>query len=215
MKLQQKGEIDPLIIPLVMSVVLVIGLTVFGIWAYMQYVDNRDNVAEKVAEAVADAKVAQQEELEIAFAEREKLPTRTYISPGAIGSVRITYPKTWSVYADEREKGAQPLNAYFHPKYIPANDDTAYAARLTVENSAYDREVDEFKSKIEKGTVKAKPIKVSDIPGVRLDGNIFREFNGTMVIFPLRDKTIKVWTQADTFQKDFDSIILANLSFEP
>lgn len=211
----QRGQIDALIIPLVMSVILVIGLTVFGIWSYMQYKDQKDNVDQKISVAVDEAKKKQQDELEVSFAEREKVPTREYITSNTLGSIKILYPKTWSVYADEKEGSSLPLSTFFHPKFVPSNEKTAYAVRLTVENIEYDHEVEEFDSKLEKGTVKATPIEVSGIAGVRIDGNIIGEFKGSMVLFPLRDKTIKIWTEADTFVQDFNNIILKNLTFEP
>ena len=38
---------------------------------------------------------------------------------------------------------------------------------------------------------------------------------GTMIILPVRDKTLKIWTEGNEFVGDLDKIILANLSFVP
>jgi len=39
---------------------------------------------------------------------------------------------------------------------------------------------------------------------------------GSMVLVPLRDKTLKIWTEADeTYLKDFNENILPNYTFEP
>jgi type II secretory pathway pseudopilin PulG len=211
----QKGNIDPLMIPLVVSVILVVGLAGFGIWSYMGYLDQKDNTDQKIAAAVAEAEATQADKLEADFAEREKSPTKTFISSASIGSIEITYPKTWSAYVEQNESGPKPLNAFFHPKYVPS-DGTLYALRLYVDESNYSKSVTDFDKSIEKGLVKSKPIRINGITGMRFDGQIDKDFVGSMVIFPLRDKTVKIWTESsDIFEKDFNNIILKNLTFEP
>ena len=52
-----------------------------------------------------------------------------------------------------------------------------------------------------------------------MTGKIFQgreKVQGTMVIVPIRDKTLKVWTESNSvFLKDFNEAVLANLTFVP
>jgi len=48
-----------------------------------------------------------------------------------------------------------------------------------------------------------------------LVGQIINGKKGSMVMFPLRDKTLKVWTEADQFVGDFNNSVLPNLTFVP
>jgi hypothetical protein len=39
---------------------------------------------------------------------------------------------------------------------------------------------------------------------------------GTLILMPLRDKTIKLWTESNSaFGKDFNTAVLPNFSFVP
>lgn len=205
---------DPLLIPLIISVVVMLGLGGFGIWSYVQYLDQRDYTDEKIAVAVTDANAAQKEELEADFAEREKEPYRRWVSPASVGSVEIQYPRTWSGYVEEDVGGSNPVDAFFHPSVVPADKKTQYALRLVVDETAYEKIIEDYDRELEEGTVTAKPIEISGVTGQRFDGQIERDISGALVIFPLRDKTLQIWTQSNAYVADFNSIILENLTFE-
>ena len=213
-RLNQRGNMDPLLIPLIVSVILVVGLAGFGIWSYMQYLDQRDNVDQTVATAVADAEAVQKEVLEAEFAEREKSPFNTWISASSIGSIEITHPKTWSVFVDEKDGGSKPLSGFFHPNVVPADDTTRYATRILVDESSYTNTLGDFDRGLEDGTITSSPITVAGVTGTRFDGQIDKEFRGAMVVFPLRDKTVRIWTESEAYLGDFDTIIIENLTFE-
>ncbi len=211
--MNQSGKLDILILPLILSLLVVIGLAVFGFWAYSNFTTQRDDVDAIVAEEVDRAKADQKVELQADFEEKEKKPLRTYTSPSSAGSVSIKYPKTWSVYMEE---GTSSLEGWFQPNFVPAiNSDTSFALRVQVDNSTYSEEVSRLDRLIEDGTIKATPIRIAKVNGVRLDGFVAREKSGAMVMFPIRDKTLRVWTESDKFVKDFNTIILKHLSFIP
>ncbi len=209
----QRGNIDPLLIPLIVSVILVLGLAGFGIWSYLQFLDQRDNTDAKIEVAVAEAEAKQAETLEADFAEREYSPHVTWVSSAAIGSIELTYPKTWSGYVDEQDGKSKPLTGFFHPNVVPEGD-TRYALRILVDESGYSKTVGAFDDEIEDGNVTAKPITIAEVTGVRLDGQIDRDYQGAMVIFALRDKTVRIWTESTAYVDDFNKIILENLTFE-
>lgn len=210
----ERGDADPLIIPLVVSVVLVVGLAVFGIWSYTSYLDQKNNAEAKTEVAVQDAEAVQKEELEQKFAEREKDPRVTFLSDSSIGSIEFEYPKTWSTYLEEKTGSAKPLSATFHPKYVPSSD-TSYALRLLVDESSYSSRVGGYEKDVEDGAVKVAPITVNGVTGIRVDGQIDRKYKGAIAIFPLRDKTVQIWTESEAYVKDFNAILKDNLTFEP
>ena len=215
LKTNQNGDFDPLIIPLIVSIILVVGLSVFGIWSYSQFLDQRDNLEQKVAVAVDDARVEIEDELEADFAEREKNPNLRYLSDPAIGSIQFEYPKTWSSYFDEDISNTrEPLNAIFHPKSIPTNN-TRYALRMVVDDSSYVGEIEEITDFVQEGAATAQPVLINGVSGTRIDGSISDSLTGAMLLFPLRDKTVRIWTESEAYLSDFNSIVQDNLTFDP
>lgn len=212
----QKGYVNSLMIPLVLAGLLVLGLAVTTVMYYSRYTDHRDNVEAKAAEAVEAAKAEQAAELQAQFAEDHKSPYQTYVSPSSLGSLEVTYPRTWSAYVVEATSGKTALDGYFHPNFVPnVRSDTKFATRVTISNDSYADSVDNFDRDIEDGKVKAKALTINDVKGVRLDGQIERDVSGAMVLLPLRDKTLSIWTENPDYLKDFTSIIIAKLKFNP
>ena len=100
-KLNTKGLINPLIIPLALSMLVMIGFAVSTYIYYTNFVDQRDNVDKKISSAVSEAETVQREKLDKEFAEREKIPNVIYTTPSIYGSVKLTFPKTWSKYVED------------------------------------------------------------------------------------------------------------------
>lgn len=213
---QQQGGVNPLVVVNIVLVVLVLGLTGATIWAYTRYTDQKNNVDQKIAAAVADAKRQQGNEDESKFAEREKQPTRTFIGPEDLGRVQLSYPKTWSVYVDKNGGASSDYQAYFQPNVVPPLvSKTPYALRVSIENKSYDQVLLAYQDLVKKGELKSSPVAIQGQNGNRLDGNFSKDIQGSMVLFKVRDKTLEVYTQSRTFQADFDQIILASLNFNP
>lgn len=214
-KLGQSGSADPLLIPLVVSIILLIGVAGFGIWSYTNYVDAKKVEQAEIDESVKAAEAKLTEDLEVEFAEREKQPTRTYTSPQSSGSVKLVYPKTWSVYSIENEQKGQ-VETFMNPQYVrDINDDSPVALKMTIDNTDYAKEAEAFGPQATEGTVKIKTITVAGTTGLRIDGNVNKEFDGAMVMFPLRDKTLKIWTENNAYINDFNDIVIKNLTFSP
>jgi hypothetical protein len=216
---EQKKHHSMLIIPFVLTVFLLIGAVGFGAWAFMERQDYKNNVDEKIAAAVevSNQEVASAKDAE--YLEREKEPFVQYRGPSTFGSVDITYPRTWSAYVDDIGKGTVPVNGYFHPKYVPSEDaGVQFALRIEVVNRAYSQEMRKFDSVVKSGKASVSPYRapnVGDVLGSRIEGEIASRQNGYMVVFPLRDKTLKIWTESESFLKDFNQTILPNLVFVP
>jgi hypothetical protein len=201
---------SPLAVPFGLSVFFLVVAIVFGSWAYMQMLDYKNNSDAKVAVAVAQAKLDEDKVKDAAFAQAEKQPLTTYQGPSAYGSVSVSYPKTWSAYVD----------GYFNPSTVPDvnGSNSVFALRVQVVQDAYSDVVANFSSLVRNGKVTVSPYavpKVSNVIGVRVDGQLAQKTNGSMIILPLRNTTLKVWTEAPQFENDLNTNILPNLTFRP
>lgn len=204
---------NPLLLVSVVLTILVLGLGSFSIWAYVNYNDQKDNVDQKISAAVATAKKQQSDVDAVTFAEQEKQPTRKFTGPSDLGSVELSYPKTWSVYVDKDGNNSN-YEAYFAAGVVPPiSGKTPYALRVTVERKAYEDVIQAYQSKVKKGELKSSSITLQGQTGTRLDGSFSDDVKGSMVLFKVRDKTLEVYTQSDTFASDYEKIILPSLSF--
>lgn len=209
----QHGMINPLLIMTIVLSVFTVGLGGFSLWAFVNYQDQKNNVDAKLSAAVASAKQQQSTEDEKLFAEREKEPTRELVGPADLGRVSLKYPKTWSVYL-EKDGGNRQYEAFLHPGIVPAtNSGTSFALRISIDGRAYDEVIATYQDRVKKGDLKAAPIAIQGENGTRLDGTFSKDVQGSMVLFKVRDKTLRVYTEAKSFQPDFDNIVLPSLNF--
>lgn len=215
----QTGSINVLLIPLILAVVFFVSALGFGLWAYSSRQDYKNNADAKIDAAVqvAEKETATQKDNE--FIEREKQPLKSYQGPASYGTVGVKYPKTWSAYVDETGKGETGVDAYFHPNVVPStNSDANYALRIEVVDKPYSDELRAFDSVVKEGKAQAtpyRPVNVENIIGTQITGDIRNNKVGTLILLPLRDKTIKIWTEGDQFVSDFNDNILPNLKFVP
>lgn len=206
--------------------ILFVAVSGFAFWAFSGRQDYKNNSDKKSAKAVSAAETAQAAKLKTQFDEEAKNPNKIYTGPAVAGSVTFGYPKTWSAYVDE-SGSSQIINGYLHPNIVPGlQTTTAFALRVEVSNSAYAEAVKQMDSFVKIGKVKAaaylppKMGKVAGVqPGMRFDGAISNnqsgDLQGAMVVLPVRDKTLKIYTQSPTFLADFNNIILPSLTFSP
>ncbi len=202
-----------------MSVLFIFAL-IFGLLSFMQKADLQKNMDSKVAAATAieAKKIGAQKDAELI--EKEKSPTKTYIGPSTFGSVSFDYPKTYSAYIVESIASAgTPLEGFLHPNVVPKDDKSvSFALRFQLISSPYETVLRTFDANLKTGkvTVKAyRSAKVPDVLGVRIDGEVVTGKQGSLVLLPVRDKTLKIWTESKDTVSDFDKFILPNLSFVP
>lgn len=210
----QAGIMNPLLIPTIVLGVLVLGFGSFAIWSFVNYSDQKNNVDQKITAAVATAKTQQTGVDQKNFLEREKEPYRQFIGPDDLGRVTFNYPKTWSVYVDKSSDSQ--YEAYLQPGVVPpTTSQIPYATRVTVATKSYESTLQLYQDLVKKGDLKSSPIAISGLNGTRLDGNFSKTVQGSMVVFKIRDKSLSVYTESDTFKPDFDGIILKSLDFNP
>jgi hypothetical protein len=216
---RQYGYVDALLIPLIIVVILLIGALGFGGWAYTSQQDYKNNSDQKAAVAAEKAVEETKASEQIKYAEEAKNPLKTFVGPSAYASATLQYPKTWSAYVLEASSST-PLDAYFHPDFVPnvGDNDNAYALRMQIVSKSYNTVVDNFDGEVKQNKVTATPYslpKVPSVTGIRLTGQITTKKQGSMVILPVRNVTLMVWTESTESIPDLDNIILPNLIFSP
>ncbi len=207
------------IVPIVVLTLLLLASLGLAFQLFNEKEDYKNNSDEKVAAAVEDAKEEVEKVKEAEFIEREKQPYKVYKGPARFGSLSITYPKSWSAMVEESGSGNKPVHGLFHPNFVPGErSKTAYALRVEVLEQEYDTLLKLYDGDVRVGKVKISAFKAPKVPSVlgsRIDGEIARDQNGSVILLPIRDKTIKLSVESQSFMKDFNDIILANLVFVP
>lgn len=206
----QRGAINNQLLIMVGLLLLIVGLSGLSAWLYVQYNEQKTNVDGKIAIAAAEARKDQSEIEAKNFAEREKEPRREFAGPEDYGSLSFKYPKTWSVYvADDPSTSSSRFSAFLHPIVAPpvSSGSARFALTVHIETIAYDRALDKYRKFIQKGELRSSPITVNGHEGTRLDGMLRNEISGSAALFRVRDKTITITSEAETFKEDFDTII--------
>lgn len=216
----QREAINVLLIPLILVTVFFMAAAGFGVWAFTSRTTYKEDSDKLSAAAAAEAREEQETADAAKFEEAAKKPYDSYIGPAAFGNITVNYPKTWSAYVVENERGSAPVSGYFQPKTVPSVTDPDYNFALRVElvGTAYQTALDQFKSQIEAGKASIQPFtlpKVPSVVGSRIEGQITNRKQGTMIVMPLRNMTLKVWTESNDFKGDLDTHVLPNLTFVP
>jgi hypothetical protein len=188
--------------------VLVLATGSLAIWAYINYNEQKTNVDGKIDLAVAEAKKEQSDADEVKFSEREKEPNRQFVGPDDYGRVTFDYPKTWSVFeATDISRGGS-YEAYLNPVTVPPlGSSRQFALRVTIEEKDYDQVVKSYEELVKKGDLRNTPTSATGHNGTRLDGSFSKDIRGSAVIYKIRDKTLTLRTDADTFKPDFEKLI--------
>lgn len=216
MKRDEVGSVMNIVIIATLSVFFV-GAMAFAIWAFMGRQDYKTNADQKVQAAVlANTKKVQVDDA-ATYAEVAKTPLKAYNGPEAYGSVSIQYPKTWSSYL-VTNNNSTPINLYSYPDVVPDTNakSSSYALRVQVVAQSYSTVLKTFDGSLKQGKVTVTPYALPKNPnniGVRVEGQLEQSIQGRLVILPLRDKTLKIWTESSSFYNDFEQTILPNASF--
>lgn len=207
---KMRGAINGQLLAIIGLLVLVVALSGLTAWLYVQYSEQKTNVDGKITLAEAAAQKKQADADEEKFNQREKEPNREFAGPDDYGRVSFKYPKTWSVYvANDATTSSSQYAAYLNPIIVPPiNSNTArFALTVTIDNVAYDKALESYAASVKKGDLKSTPITVNNHDGTRFDGSFSKDVRGAAVLFKVRDKTVTIQTDADTFKPDFENII--------
>lgn len=204
----EQGAVSGSLIVIVILSVLFVAAGSTAIWAYSNYSEQKTNVDGKVDLAVAEAKKEQADIDEAKFAEREKEPNRQFVGPDDYGRLTFSYPKTWSVYVAKDVAEGGDYEAYLNPVTVPpVSSKQQYGLRVTIEQENYDEVVESYDARIKKGDLRSSSFSANGNSGIRFDGNFTKDIRGSAVLFKVRDKTVILRTDADTFKPDFENMI--------
>lgn len=216
----QDGAVNGIVISLVLTVLILVGAVGFGVWAYGERQDYKNNVDQKISIAVSDAEKKLSAKKDLEFAEKAKDPFDLYTGPEAYGSLKIEYPKTWSGYVEDTGSGSNLVEGYFAPGVVPdkQGEKSTFALRVQVINERYSEVVKQLDSQVKAGklTISAYSLpKLPKVVGIKADGQLSDQKTVHMVVLPLRSETVQIWTEGDQYLKDFNENILPNFSFSP
>lgn len=205
---REQGQVSGALVAIVLLGIAVVGFGSLAVWAYVNYSEQKYNVDGKIALAVAAAEKKQADADEAKFVERDKEPNRQFAGPEDYGRLTFSYPKTWSVYvAKDTQKGGD-YEAYLNPITVPPVSDTQqFAIRVTIEENDYDAVVKAYQSRVKSGKLKTSAVSANGHDGTRLEGEFTDSIRGSAVVYKIRDKTITIRTDADTFKPDFEKLI--------
>lgn len=210
-KHNQDGAINVLLVPLILAGLFLIGAISFGAWSYAETQKYKNNSDQIVARAVSAAKQEESAKKDLEFAEEVKKPLKTYTSPEQFGSVTIQYPKTWSAYIN----ASNNLVANFNPDFVSGSRDAVHALKVQVLDQSYSDALRSFQSNDDVQISAYALPKVPEVVGVRIVGQIATNKQGTVILVPVRDKTLRLDSESSSFAPDLENNILPNLSFRP
>ena len=205
----QQGSASGWMIAAICGITLFLVATALSVWLLISYTEQKSDVDGKVSLAVAAAVKKQSEEDEAKFQESYKNPRIEFVGPSEYGRVSFMYPKTWSVYVDKDGSDRKDYVAYLHPVSVPpvGTATSRFAMRLEILNRSFDDTLKQYEQPLKKGELKSSNVEYNGVSSTRLDGAFTKELRGSVVLMKVRDKTIRLSTDADTFKPDFQAIL--------
>lgn len=205
----ESGAISGALISVILLSLVALLLVGLSVWLYLQYNTQKTTADSRIGVAVANGKRTQAENDEKKFADREKEPNREFVGPDDYGRLTFSYPKTWSVYVAKDISQGGDFQAYLNPVTVPpvGKSDQRFALRVLIQNQDYDTVVQSYDDRVKSGDLKSSSTSANGQSGTRLDGKFSTDIRGAVVIYKVRDKTVSIFTDADTFKPDFENIV--------
>lgn len=214
-KLNQTGS---LLLPLIILSVFFLGAAGFGVWAFTSRQDYKNNSDEKSAVAAKKAAAVEAVKKEADFTERVKKPVKTFTGPETYGALTYDYPKNWNAYITTTSSSFI-INNFYNPDFVPdISSTTQYALRAQISGTAYPSLLRAYDGAAKAGTATVTAYRAPKVPNVlgsMITGQIRGTVSGTLVLLPIRDKTIILWTEGSANAADFTNIVLPSVSFAP
>lgn len=185
-----------------------LSVAALAVYVYLQYDRERTTVDAQVTEAVAIARKDEQDKAAERLLAAENEPNRLFTGPDDYGRLTFNYSKLWSVYVAKDAASGGTYEAYLNPVTVPqVARDQQYALRVLIEQRDYDAVLKTYERAVTNGDLTTTTINADGETGARLDGKFSDDIRGAAVIFKIRDKTVTLRTDADTFKPAFDELI--------
>lgn len=227
---------------LIFSVVLcfasLISLIIAGVFAMGAYNEhnNYSNNSVDIIDAAAVSAQADQRSKNIQIIDEAKkgvvidgrvnpVKFAYFQAPERLANLKFEYPRTWSIFIKNDATAATDnsrFDAFFDIGAVqPTTTSRPHALRLSIVDRSYENTLSDYRARVNSGDLIAIPYVVSghvtdsDFFGMRLDGIIEDGISGTLIILPLRDKTIMLRNEVAEATTDFEDIVLPSLDFIP
>lgn len=206
----EEGAINGSVFAIIALVILVLVFGSFSIWAYVNYLDQKQDVDGKIEEAVATARLEESKKSEAAIEKYKNETTTLFVGPSDYGRLTFEYPKFWSAYqaTDVSMGGGATYEAYLNPVLVPPVSETAkFALRVVIEQKTYDESVADYQKQIEKGELKSSAYSDGAHTGIKLVGNFNEDIYGIAVLIKMRDRTLTIRTDGEVFNENFETVL--------
>lgn len=212
---RESGAVNSWLILSIVLILLSLSAVATAGWAMYRYIQEKNTVQSQIDDAVATNEKKVRTDMTADFNKAEKLPNRLFTGPEDYGSLSFEYPKTWSVYVSQDGTSGGQYQAYLNPVTVPPINaqNQQFALRVNIQTTDYAKAVSTYDSYVKKGTLSSSAIKVGGEDATRLDGTFPDGLRGSIVIFKLRDKTVTIRTDANTFMNDFNALV-ATIQFK-
>ncbi len=206
---RESGAVSGALISIILMAIAVIALAGLAIWLYVLYNEQKTDVDGRVSVAVTEAVRETQQSEQEKFLDREKEPKRDFVGPDDYGRLTFSYPKTWSAYVDKNGSTGGTYEAYLNPGVVPPVGSSAqpFALRVVIEEKDINQVIAQYDARVKKGDLKTTTTSSNGMNGTRIDGSFDKNRRGAVVIYKVRDKTVSIFTDADTFKPDFDALV--------
>ncbi|MBR3232811.1 hypothetical protein IKF74_00770 [Candidatus Saccharibacteria bacterium] len=193
---------------IILLTLLLIGGLLLAYYFYNEYKLASTDVDSKVSAAVVAREKEITDKLEAEFAEREKIPYKTFTGPDDYGTLSFKYPKTWSVYVSKDASKGGDFEAYLHPVEVPpVSNETSLALRVIIRSESFEAADNRYKGLVSSGKLSTSVISVNGTDANRYDGTLPNNLVGSIVIVKIRDKVVTLETDAEIYREDFNNII--------
>lgn len=204
------------IVVLAMILVVFIGLFIWKMVENDELVTTRNSAIDM---AVAEAEDAVRVEEAKKYAEQKKYPYESFTGPTKYGQVSFEYPKTWNVYIESDASDGGDFEAYFAPQQVDTvgEDSSIYALRMTISTQPYEDIIEDLQDQVDDDDVEfdvervdivnektGKKTSVQKYTGTLPDTE---DFNGYIVVYQIRDKTVILQTDSVKFKSEYDKLL--------
>ena len=209
------GRTIALVVACLSAAAAIIAMVAFFVkWQNLQRNGEYDTLL-----AIEAGKLAQQQEDDLAFLEKDKEPWLEFQAvPDALGGLSFKYPKTWNAYVAKDGLDGGDFESYFRPsEVLPTKDERSrYALRVSIVSKYYDQVVEEYNTKVSEyneddsaATKLESAGSVQSFNGtsMRFNGTIDDNLNGSVVLLQINDRTAIVQTDSEVYEEDYNKVI--------
>lgn len=211
----EHGEVNLLVL---LAAFLGLGMIIFAILAVMEFGDSHQATATlstQKQQAYASGQAAQKAADDQASAAAKETPYRIYTAPAFAGSFVISFPKDWSAAVTESESASTQVDLRVNPDFVTTQGQATQPVAVHV------RLLSQPATQINAG-VTANPAKGLKISTVTVSGIQSSEYigpydqthTGTMVVVPVRDKSLVFYNEDAKYASEF-SQVLAQAKINP